>query len=230
MRRAAIGVLHRGAGARVRRARAIGGFARKSRRARRRASGSARAAPRGAHLLVEHDAQQPWRNGLHIDVIRFNVVKVAHEIRVFGDDGHDVVLDHHAVAVEGQRVVPDLRRLGERAQRRVLEQCLDTLGLVRIATNRLAQIHSERWRLRPLRDVDDLLEARHAKRHVLGRDAGVVERVERHLRRGLADRLRGERAAHLARVRKVHFEFGLDLADHPVEGLLGEAVVLEQHL
>lgn len=42
--------------------------------------------------------------------------------------------------------------------------------------------------------VDYFLDARHAERHVHRRDAGKVERLERHLRAWLANRLRANRA------------------------------------
>jgi len=110
----------------------------------------------------------------------------------------------------------------------VLEDRLHLLGRLRVARKLLAQKHGERRRLWPLGDVDDLLEARHAERDVLGRHAGVVEGVERHLRGGLADRLRGQSAHHLARLASVLQEARLHLAEQPVEGLRREAV-LDQH-
>ena len=86
----------------------------------------------------------------------------------------------------------------------------------------------QRRRAHLLCDVEDLVQTRHTERDVLRRHAREVERVQRHLRRRLAHRLRGEHAAHFARVRTRRKEFGLDLTNEPHECALGESV-LEQH-
>eukprot|EP00967_Tisochrysis_lutea_P146998 scaffold278485_cov33-Tisochrysis_lutea.AAC.9 len=86
-----------------------------------------------------------------------------------------------------------------------------------------------RWRTR-VSNVDDFLEPRHAKSDVLGRDTGVVERVQSHLRSGLANGLGGERANHLPRLDAVLKETVFDLAEKPIEGLWREPVLAEDTL
>mmetsp|Transcript_2271 Transcript_2271/g.6883 ORF Transcript_2271/g.6883 Transcript_2271/m.6883 type:complete len:501 (-) Transcript_2271:667-2169(-) len=69
---------------------------------------------------------------------------------------------------------------------------------------RLVELGLDDWRRDLLGGVDDLLDARHAERDVHRGDARKVERLERHLRARLADRLRADRSnggagLHLAR-------------------------------
>ncbi len=71
----------------------------------------------------------------------------------------------------------------------VLEPTKHILGLLGVPGGGARQENGQRGRLRVLGDVDDLLEAGHAQRHVLGGHAGKVEGVQRHLGGGLAQAL-----------------------------------------
>mmetsp|Transcript_15235 Transcript_15235/g.35011 ORF Transcript_15235/g.35011 Transcript_15235/m.35011 type:complete len:818 (+) Transcript_15235:946-3399(+) len=173
-------------------------------------------------LAVELEAQQPRRDAREVDVVVGHLVVGAHEVLVLGDDGG------HVVQID--RVVPDLSEPRDRREGRVLEQNLHRLGRLRIALELRLEIHRQRRRLGLLGDVDDLLEARHAKGDVLRGHASVVESVERHLRRGLADRLRSECAHHLSRLNTVLQEAVLDLTKEPIECLRREAVLAEHSL
>ena len=174
-------------------------------------------------LAVELDAQAPWRDLGDVDLLVRHLVVGAHKLlvllhqrRLLGVGGHD-------------RIVPDLRALGDRAQRRVLEQRLHRLRGLRVVLELGLEVDRQRGRLRELGDVNDLLQARHAARHVrLGRDSRVVEGVEGHLGGGLADGLCRQRADHLARADAVLQEALLDLAQQPLEGSLRQ-VVLGEH-
>mmetsp|Transcript_22281 Transcript_22281/g.56888 ORF Transcript_22281/g.56888 Transcript_22281/m.56888 type:complete len:296 (-) Transcript_22281:2543-3430(-) len=178
----------------------------------------------GHDELVELDAQQPRRDARDVNLLVRHLVVGAHVLVVLGHDRGRLGVGRH------DRVVPDLSAEGHRLQRRVLEQRLHLLGRLQVRLVLVEQVDGQRGCLGPFGDVDDLLEPRHAERHVLGGDAGVVEGVQGHLRGGLAHRLRGERADDLARAAAVLQEALLHLAQYPVERLRREAVLGEHAL
>jgi len=167
----------------------------------------------GHDELIELNAQHPRRDAREIDLLIGHLVVGAHEVVILGHDGH--LLGGRV----DDRIVPDLRAQRDRAQRRELEERLHVFGGLRVGLVLILQVDGERGRLGPFGHVDDLFEAWHADSHVLGGDTRVVERVQRHLRRRLADGLRRERAHHLARAAAVLQESLLHLAQHPFESL-----------
>ena len=170
---------------------------------------------------VQHQAQQPGRLPLQarLHLLVGDGEEGLHELAVLGD---------HRGARVG--VVEHLERRGDRLERRVRQSRLDLLGRLLRGAVLGVQVHGHRRRLDVLRTVDDLLETRHTERHVLARHTRIVERVERHLRRRLADALRRERAAHLARLRHTAGELALDLAQDPLPRLAGDVVHLDRLL
>ena len=158
------------------------------------------------HLAVQLDPQQPRGHPARVHVLVGHLVVRPHKLLILLDDG-----------VGGIRIVPNLGRRRHGVQGGVLEHGLDVLSHRAVTREVLSQRHGERRRLDLLGDVDELLEAGHTERDVLGGDTGEVEGVQSHLRRGLTDGLRGDCADAVARGRERHFEAGLNLADDPVE-------------
>ena len=156
------------------------------------------------HLAVQLDAQHPRREAIQRQILVRHLVVAFHELMVLGQD-----------CVLGVRVVVDLAAVGHAVQRRVLQPRLRRLRLLLVASDILLEVHRQAGRLHLLCDVDDLLEARHAKSHVLGGHACVVECVQRHLSRRFADGLRSHGADHLARHGDGLLEALLNLANHP---------------
>ena len=167
----------------------------------------------GHALAIELDAEQPVAESALVEV------------------GH-LVVDVHPLLVLGNArllrvgIVVDGGVGGDLAEGGVLELTQHVLALLGVLGRWALEEDDERGRLGLLAHVDDLLETRHAERHVLGRHAGVMERVECHLSGGLAERLGGERADHLARLHLGLLEARLDLANEPVERLLAQLVLL----
>eukprot|EP00982_Pelagococcus_subviridis_P006180 30000-Pelagococcus_subviridis.AAC.2 len=171
------------------------------------------------HLAVELDPQHPRRHPRRVHLLVRHLVVRANELLVLLDD-----------RVRGVRVVVNLAHRGDAVKRRVLQARLHVFRHRAVAREVLTQRHRERRRLDLLRDVDDLLQTRDAEGHVLRGYTGEVERVEGHLRRGLADGLRGDGADAIPGGRERHLEPGLDLADDPVERRGGELEVLHDAL
>jgi hypothetical protein len=124
---------------------------------------------------------------------------------------------------------PDFDGLRDTLHSRVLDTRLRLLREVLILAGLRREVDGERGRLDVFRYVDDLCEARHSQRDVLGCHAGIVERVERHLRRWLAQRLCRNGANHLPRLSESAVEAALNLVQQPVERLAVQ-LVLAQHL
>jgi hypothetical protein len=108
----------------------------------------------------------------------------------------------------------------------MLKLAQHVLALLGVHRGRACQVHDQRGRLRVLGHVDDLLETGHTQSDVLGGHTGVVKGVEGHLGGGLTDRLGRQRPDHFACLGLGLLEAGLDLADEPVEGLLGHLELL----
>ena len=171
------------------------------------------------HLAVQLDPQQPRAHPARVHLLVGHLVVAPHELAV--------LLDHR---VRHLGVVVHLGHRRDAVKRRVLEARLDVLRRRAVAREVLPQRHGEARRLDLLGDVDDLLQTRHAQGDVLRRDAGEVEGVERHLRRGLADALRGDRADAVPGRRERHLEPRLHLADDPVERRRAELELLHHAL
>jgi hypothetical protein len=185
-------------------------------------------------LLVEDEAEQPREGGA---VAARSVAHESEDVEprvVLVDDAAALAGRVGAVggdAVERVGVVEDLRLLDDLLEAGVLEFGLHVLRvLLVLAVDVVREEDGHARRLDVLREVHDLVQARNAERDVLRRHAREVERVERHLRRGLADRLPRYRPDHLAgrdeRLREAH----ADLADDPLERLLREAVAPDELL
>jgi hypothetical protein len=80
--------------------------------------------------------------------------------------------------------------------------------------------------LNVLSHIDDFLETRHSKRHVLRRHTSEMESVQCHLCRRLAYRLSAYRSNHLPRVCYGLIKARLDFTNHPVKRLLVHAFKL----
>lgn len=102
----------------------------------------------------------------------------------------------------------DLSGLCHPSQGGVLQLALDLLGLLPVLAGAPGavlplhmQVHLQGGRLDVFGNVDDLSEAGHAQRDVLGRHTGKVEGVEGHLGGGLPNGLSSHCADHLSWVR-----------------------------
>eukprot|EP00052_Salpingoeca_macrocollata_P029267 m.293933 g.293933 ORF g.293933 m.293933 type:complete len:699 (-) comp22962_c0_seq7:2402-4498(-) len=162
---------------------------------------------------VQLDAQQPGRPGAGV-FLGLGVQIVVDKGLVLGND-----------RVARVWVVVDGGGAGDVAQRAVLQPVEHGLGVVRGLGGRPGEVHHQRGGLGVLAHVDNLLQARHAQRDVLGGHAGKVEGVERHLGSRLAQRLRGQRAHHLTRLGLRLHEAVLHLGQDPVKGFLGQVVL-----
>ena len=163
------------------------------------------------HLAVQLDAEQPRGHPAGIHVLIRHLVIGPDKLLVLLDDG-----------IRGIGVIPNLGGGRDGVQGGVLEDRLDVLGHRPVPGEILAQRDGERRRLDLLGDVDELLQTGHTERDVLRRDTREVEGVQRHLRRGLADGLRGDCADAVARGRERNLKPRLNLADDPVERRGGE--------
>jgi len=111
------------------------------------------------------------------------------------------------------------------SKRGVLDSCADlqylllTLAVLRI------EVNFQRGRLDVIGDIDDLLEPWHSKRHVLGRDASEVERVQGHLCCWLSETLRGYAADHLSGVDSCQVELRFDLSKDKVKRNLRKSLL-----
>jgi len=168
------------------------------------------------HLTVCLDAQQPGAHALRVEVIVRHLEVGLHRLAVLLDD-----------AVLGIGVVVNFRGRRHRGERGVFQRALHALGVVAVSSI-LAEKDGQGRRFDVLCDVDDLRQTRDAQSDVLATHTSKMEGVQRHLRGGLPDGLRCQRANHLAGVRHRLQELGLDLTQHPVKGLLCQAV-LAQH-
>mmetsp|Transcript_52152 Transcript_52152/g.127337 ORF Transcript_52152/g.127337 Transcript_52152/m.127337 type:complete len:265 (-) Transcript_52152:3074-3868(-) len=175
---------------------------------------------RKVHLLriersiIEHEAQYPRA---HIIGLALELVVALDQLGILGDAG--------ALWVG---LVVDLGVAHDPAQVEVLDLVGDGFGLVCVLKKTFLQKDRDTRCLDVLRDVDELLHAGHAFGALLGAHTSKVEGVERHLRHGLAQGLRGDASHTLAWVDDCALELGLDLAKDPVEGLLIQSVV-QQH-
>ena len=99
----------------------------------------------------------------------------------------------------------DFCGLSHPSQGGVLQLALDLLGLLPVLAGAPGpilplhvQVHLQRGRLDVLSNVDDLGQAGHAQRHILGRHTGKVEGVEGHLGGGLPNGLGSNCADHFS--------------------------------
>ena len=167
------------------------------------------------HLAIELDAQEPGAHPGRVNILVRHVKVGVHEVRV--------LLDQSCRRVG---VVMDLGGPRHVVQRRVLEGALHLLRRLLILRGGPGEVHRETRRLDVLGDVDDLHEPGYPQGDVLRRHPSEVERVESHLRRRLTDALRRDGADHFPWVGDRVPEAGQALANHPVESLGGQAILL----
>merc|ERR1712123_560128 len=127
-------------------------------------------------------------------------------------------------------IVKDGRICSHRFHVAVLDATEYILALLGVLGRWAYQENSDRGRLWRFGDVNQLIETGHTECDVLGGHTSVVKRVQRHLRCGLTQRLCGKGADHFAWMGNGSIEFGLDLANDPLEGLTGQVVLLDHAL
>lgn len=178
-------------------------------------------------------------NPSHVEVLVSQLVVVEHKTHdPLGRVATDHLIHLRHVLIQAQqlfiilhngpgrvRVVVDRRAFENVAERRVLDLGAELVGDRLVALVGVLQVDLHAGSLDVLGYVDDLLQARHTKRHVLGRHTGLMEGVQGHLGGWLSQRLRRDRTNHLAWVHDSLVEARLDLTYDPVEGLRTESLV-----
>mmetsp|Transcript_10820 Transcript_10820/g.37578 ORF Transcript_10820/g.37578 Transcript_10820/m.37578 type:complete len:243 (+) Transcript_10820:963-1691(+) len=108
------------------------------------------------HFTVENNAQEPWRQQVWVDIVIWHVIICLYKALVLTD-----------ASVPWIRIIVNLCACCHTLQGRPLKLGLHVLGTLTIACILLCEVDRQARRLHTLGNVDDLLQTRHAKCHVL---------------------------------------------------------------